>query len=95
MTTIACSWCGMLNAAGGAWCGCGHRADQPRLRCDCVPCLVQRIQPAGSNHVVEPQPVRDAARRVWEGSRPDPDHPHRVIVSRDVMDALGDVLADT
>lgn len=36
-----------------------------------------------------------AARRVWAGSRPDPEHPDRVIVSREAMDALGAVLADT
>ena len=36
-----------------------------------------------------------AARRVWEGAQPDPDQPTRVIVSREAMDALGAVLADT
>jgi hypothetical protein len=36
-----------------------------------------------------------AARRVWAGSRPDSEHPNRVIVSREAMDALGEVLADT
>jgi hypothetical protein len=36
-----------------------------------------------------------AARRVWEGSRPDKDHPNRMIVAREAMDALGALLADT
>ncbi len=36
-----------------------------------------------------------AARRVWTDAQPDPEHPHRVIVSREAMDALGAVIAET
>jgi hypothetical protein len=35
-----------------------------------------------------------AARRVWTGARPDKDHPNRMIVNREAMDALGTVLAE-
>jgi hypothetical protein len=31
---------------------------------------------------------------VWLGARPDPAHPERVLVSREAMDALGEVLAE-
>jgi hypothetical protein len=35
-----------------------------------------------------------AARRAWTGARPDKDHPDRMIVNREAMDALGTVLAE-
>jgi hypothetical protein len=31
---------------------------------------------------------------VWEGARPDPDHPNRMTVSRKALEALGEALAD-
>lgn len=43
MTTWqSCPWCGRFNHVFPQHCttctGCGHRADRPRLFCDCVKC---------------------------------------------------------
>lgn len=43
-TWIECSWCGELNRVGIPWCACGHRADRPRLRCNCLPCVRRRTR---------------------------------------------------
>lgn len=41
-SSVGCSWCGRFNAvAGRGWptCGgCGHRADLPRIDCECERC---------------------------------------------------------
>lgn len=36
---VSCSWCENLNAEGRKFCAnCGHRADLPRVKCDCPKC---------------------------------------------------------
>ena len=38
-TERSCSWCHAFNPTTARWCAaCGHRADVPRLACDCPPC---------------------------------------------------------
>jgi predicted Zn-ribbon and HTH transcriptional regulator len=49
MTTgRSCSWCRTCNAmllVGPTFCRqCGHRADLPRLDCDCLACRRQRAR---------------------------------------------------
>ena len=40
---IMCSWCHPMVEAGARNCPqCGHRADLPRLECDCLKCRITR-----------------------------------------------------
>lgn len=39
---VSCSWCHEMNDVGElpTWCSsCGHRADLPRMECNCPVCL--------------------------------------------------------
>jgi hypothetical protein len=44
---ISCNWCRMMtpkNQVGGTYCiHCCHRADMPRVECDCPSCEARRI----------------------------------------------------
>jgi hypothetical protein len=57
-TTITCSWCHEPNRIGqdpaSTYCSCcGHRADVPRLACDCPLCRATWARPAGTAPVVD------------------------------------------
>ena len=49
-TGISCSWCHETNwVDSGCWpmCkNCGHRADAPRMECDCISCIRADGKPA-------------------------------------------------
>ena len=41
---ISCSWCNHLNPDDARFCTeCGHRADKPRMECDCSRCITPRL----------------------------------------------------
>ena len=49
MKSITCSWCHELNKlrhdGGRVFCwSCGHRADVPRVQCDCRKCRTSSIE---------------------------------------------------
>jgi hypothetical protein len=40
---VMCSWCCAMVDAGTKTCPhCGHRADLPRLECDCLKCKITK-----------------------------------------------------
>jgi hypothetical protein len=57
--SISCSWCHRLNPISQRWClECRHRADVPRMFCDCSGCRA-----VGSARGFDPLNLADAIAR--------------------------------